>query len=390
MFDSTQPATTQSAISQPATTQSAISQPAISQPVISQPAISILIPVYNVQDYLKECLDSVCAQTFGDFEAVCINDGSTDNSREIIENYVKTDARFRIINKSNSGYGASMNCGLDAAQGTYIAILESDDFLEPQTLKNLYDTIEEFDAEVVKANCYFYWVSPRKKNVVYDLVPHTQTGRLINPQNEHQIFYLKPAVWAALYRKSFLTTHDIRFCETPGASYQDTAFNFKIWANAQRAVFIKDAFVHYRQDNQSSSVKSLDKVYYVCHEFAEMDRYVRERSMMADWLMAVKCKMKFEVYLWNYERLADEFQWEFLQRFATEMKEEVEQGHIDWRLFEDWNRYDLQSILHSPDDYHHKRLAAGRDKFGKALYYLKSGGVFLIAKVIRSKLFHRY
>lgn len=100
------------------------------------PQITVLVPVYNVERYLRECLDSIRAQTFVDFEAICINDGSTDASRDIIQEYLDTDARFRVIDKPNSGYGASMNMGLDAARGSYIAILESDDLYMPTALEH--------------------------------------------------------------------------------------------------------------------------------------------------------------------------------------------------------------------------------------------------------------
>ena len=357
----------------------------------SQPKVSVLIPIYNVQEFLKECLDSLCAQTFGDFEAICINDGSTDGSRDIIMGYVEADPRFKLVDKANSGYGASMNRGLDEATGTYIAILESDDFYAPKTLDRLVGVIEEFEAQVVKANCYFYWAGPPTSNAFHELVLRSQIGRVVNPQVEREIFYETPAIWAALYRRDFLVDNNIRFNETPGASYQDTSFNFKVWANATRAVFVKEGFVHYRQDNQASSVNSPGKVYCVCDEYAEMDRYLSTRpDLVTDWLLALKAKMKFNTYMWNYERLVDELQLEFLQRMAQEMAAELEAGHVDWQLFEEWNQHELKSILQSPEAYHQRRLSSGANsKFGKALHFLRVGGVRLLAKVVINKFFHR-
>lgn len=97
------------------------------------------VPICNVERYLEECLDSLAAQSFTDFEVLCINDGSTDGSRAIIQSYMDADERFRVIDKPNSGYGASMNMGLANAIGEYIAILESDDFFEPNALELLVD-----------------------------------------------------------------------------------------------------------------------------------------------------------------------------------------------------------------------------------------------------------
>lgn len=100
----------------------------VSAPRVAAPEISALVPICNVERYLAECLDSLRAQTFSNFEVLCINDGSTDGSRDIIQRYLDLDERFRVIDKPNSGYGASMNIGLDNAQGTYIAILDFQGF----------------------------------------------------------------------------------------------------------------------------------------------------------------------------------------------------------------------------------------------------------------------
>ena len=100
------------------------------------PAVSVLVPIYNVERYLRQCLESLRDQTLADIEVICINDGSTDSSRDIIEGFL-SDPRFRVIDKPNSGYGASMNRGLDEARGRYLAILESDDFLDAPALERI-------------------------------------------------------------------------------------------------------------------------------------------------------------------------------------------------------------------------------------------------------------
>ena len=104
----------------------------------AQPAVSLLIPIYNVERYLPECLDSAVGQTLMDIEVICINDGSTDSSPEIISRYAAKDDRIKVIDKPNSGYGCSMNLGLQEATGEYVGILESDDFFEPDALESLY------------------------------------------------------------------------------------------------------------------------------------------------------------------------------------------------------------------------------------------------------------
>lgn len=114
--------------------------------------VSVLVPVYNVKPYLRQCLDSLKAQTLGSIEFVCIDDGSTDGSGEILDAYAAGDARFRVIHKANSGYGASMNVGLRAAQGKYIGIVESDDFADAGMFEALHEAAEAQQSDIVKSN----------------------------------------------------------------------------------------------------------------------------------------------------------------------------------------------------------------------------------------------
>lgn len=354
-----------------------------------KPAISILVPIYNVERYLRQCLDSILAQTFTDIEVICINDGSTDGSRNIIEEYL-SDPRFRVVDKSNSGYGASMNRGLEAACGEYIAILESDDFLEAQALEKLYSCAVEYDAEVVKANFYFYWSKPFERDELCELIAPSMVGRVINPQDEPDIFYLKPSIWSALYKRSFLDRNGIDFLETPGASYQDASFNFKVWACTTRAVCLHEAFLHYRQDNEASSVNSPGKVYCVCDEYQEMDRFLNTNLDKKVRLKTVEMKMKYDSYMWNYERLSSDFQLEFLQRMSQEFREHMDEGVVDLALFEPWKVLDLCTILDSPELYHAQRTSCRKaGRLGKAIHYLRVGGVPMAVKIAKSKYFSR-
>ena len=114
------------------------------------PKISVIIPVYNVEKYLPQALESVMNQTFSDLEIVCVNDGSTDNSLKILEEYAQKDERIKIINQENSGYGAACNRALECIKGEYFAILEPDDYIEPKMYKKLYAQAKQLDSDIVK------------------------------------------------------------------------------------------------------------------------------------------------------------------------------------------------------------------------------------------------
>lgn len=351
----------------------------------NSPQISVLVPVYNVERYLDQCLRSLCSQSFGDFEVICINDGSSDGSRGIIERYL-TDSRFKVIDKPNSGYGASMNRGLDEACGKYVAILESDDFLDPDAFSVLHSIAEANDAEVAKSDFFLFWSEPQEGNEPFGFVSPSMEGHVIDPIDDPRIFYRKPSIWSALYRRDFLEANQIRFLETPGASYQDASFNFKVWASAKRVILTRQAFLHYRQDNESSSVNSPGKVYCVCDEYQEMFRFLKERTDLPETLRAILTKMKFDSYIWNYERLVPELQTEFIARMSEEFTKQRNNGELDLSLLEPWKVKDLKKITTNPISYHRDRARFSCfGSAGKALHYLISNGPVAMVRMSELK-----
>ena len=350
------------------------------------PAISLLIPCYNVEKYLRECLDSVLAQTFADFEAICINDGSADGTRGIIQEYLDADARFRVIDKPNSGYGSSMNQGLDAATGEYIAILESDDAFTPDALETLHNMAQQHQAQIAKADFWFYWSKPQEKLEPCNMIPESIANRLVNPQKEHDPFYLKPSIWTGMYQRSFLLENDVRFLETPGASYQDAGFAFKAWASCTRAALSTREILRYRQDNEASSINSPGKVYCVCDEYVEMERWLSERPELHQKLEGVLERMKFSSYLWNYDRLSPELRTEFLERAAAELSADLEAGRLDLGLFEPWAEADLRALIKNPQAFAKCRTEyAAPGKLNTFKHYFTLGGFPLIFKLLKNK-----
>lgn len=123
------------------------------------PVLSIIVPVYNVEDYLDACLDSLQTQTFGDIEMVCVNDGSPDDSREILAKRQKEDARIVIVDKPNGGLSSARNAGINAACGTHIGFLDADDRFTPNACQRIAEAFAETDADVVTFGGY---CSPQK------------------------------------------------------------------------------------------------------------------------------------------------------------------------------------------------------------------------------------
>lgn len=369
------------------------------------PLVSVLVPICNVERYLETCLASAMAQTLRDIEVICINDGSTDGSLDIIRSFVARDERFRVIDKPNSGYGDSMNQGLEAARGTYVAILESDDFLDPEALEYMWRRCEEDSLDFVKCNFWLHWSAPgperlNHKDVYFSAIsPKMELMGPHRPVDVPEIFWAKASIWSALYRRSFLNENGIRFLPTPGASFQDTSFSFKVFACAGRAAYSSRAFLHYRQDNEKSSVNNPGKVYCVCDEHDEISRFLeQDRPDLKAELDPIRAKMKFYNYRWNYYRLSAELRGEFLVRFSDEMRAEVEAGNVrvcDNEMapygFSAGEEAEVREIAFDAGFYLARDRARGQEggKLATMRAYLDAGGPSYVLRVISDKLRRR-
>lgn len=294
----------------------------------SRVKVSILVPICNVEKYLAECLDSLVNQTLKEIEIICINDGSTDHSLDIIKKYAKNDKRIVVIDKKNSGYGDSMNKGLEKAAGEYIGIVESDDFADEDMFEVFYDTAVKHKADVVKSNFYEYFGDKQQDRGTSNLFLPDEVGKVINPAKNRHIFYQQPSIWSALYNNDFLKENDIKFLPSPGASYQDAGFNFKVWASAKRAYFIERAFLHYRQDNTNSSVKSSGKVYCVKDEYDEVEHFLIERKKMKEYGSTL-AMMRFSSYIWNMHRLTRKAALEFAETVTKDYQRIKQEGYLN-------------------------------------------------------------
>ncbi|MBC5583510.1 glycosyltransferase family 2 protein [Eggerthella sp. NSJ-70] len=307
--------------------------------------ISIIVPVFNVERYLRKCLDSLCAQTLQDIEVICVDDGSTDGSLAILREYEANDTRFKVITKPNAGYGNSMNLGFSVAQGEYVGVLESDDFCKPEMCETLYKKACEYQADIVRCNIMLYWSEPAERTELVRYADQNECHVPFDPRSQEKCFLLPPALCCMLVRRSIIVDNNLRLLETPGASYQDTSFSFKLWACAGRAVMIPEAFVFYRQDNESSSINQVDKLYDVCEEYSEIERFLAERGGGYESLLPIMGKRKYSAYIWNYKRIASIYHREYAERISHEFKDGAV---LDPKLFssEDWS--DLSLLVNDP------------------------------------------
>lgn len=321
------------------------------------PKVTVVVPVYNVERYLRECLDSIVNQTLKEIEIVVVNDGSTDNSLSIAQEYAKKDARIVVIDKENAGYGHSMNRGFERARGEYIGIVESDDCARPLMFEKLYEQAKQHDADVVRSN-YYTMADNGTKFTLIDVLNLARAPyyTAFDSKDYPDILRGSPAIWTGLYKKDFIRRNGISFLESPGASYQDTGFMLKALEAAEKVVLVREAFLNYRIDNASSSVKSGAKVFCVSDEYASLESFMSSRPERAEAFRYMIQAKKYETYLWNYNRLDDALKPGFLEFMNKEFSAAQSQGDLRESLFspEEWR--ELQAIIAHPESLSGKRL----------------------------------
>lgn len=311
---------------------------------MDKPAVSIIMPIFNASRFLKESLGGLVNQTLKNIEIVCVNDGSTDNSLDIIKKYAFIDSRIRIIDKPNSGYGNSMNEGIKIANGEYIGILEPDDFVDNNMFEELYKIAKTQDADVVKSNYYEYSQSTNT-NTFFEVLNNFEYNKVTSALENEKIVFMRPCIWSAIYKKNLLLENNIKFNETPGASYQDTAFAFKVWVCAQKVIFVYDAYLHYRIDNENSSVKSSGKIFSICDEFYSMQAFLNEDKARKGKFSKILQVLKLDSYTWNLQRIAPEFQNTFRDQIALEFIKADYENALDKTYFDDWRWQQVQDYL---------------------------------------------
>lgn len=317
--------------------------------------VSVVIPIYNVSNYLEECLDSVISQTLKDIEIICVDDGSTDNSLEICKQYATKDPRIKIITKPNAGYGDSMNRGFDMATGEYVGIVESDDYVEPNMFKILYSAAIHNRCDVVKSD-YFDFTSKNKKKQNYNQVPTDSRyyGKIINCHEVSDIFHFKMNTWTGIYLNEFIRNHKIRHNTTPGAAYQDNGFWFQTLSLAERVLFIKKAFYHYRQDNPNSSINSKGKVYCMCEEFDYIEKQLTLNPELHRELYGIMMVKRYFNYQYTYKRISEQYKIEFLQRFANDFRKPFNEGVFNEKLVDKSIIQMIERIVTSPETFYYE------------------------------------
>lgn len=202
------------------------------------PKVSVIMPVYNVEDYLEKSIESVLNQTLKEIEFIIVNDGSKDNSKAIIEKYLKSYKNIIYLEKENGGLSSARNHGMKYATGEYIAFLDSDDYVELQMYEEMYNVAKKENADMVE--CDFIWEYTHKKKI--------DMGKLYFSKKE-AIEKARVVAWNKIIKREIIEKAKVEF--PFGLRYEDVEFFYKILPYLNKISFIKKCFVHYVQRNSS-------------------------------------------------------------------------------------------------------------------------------------------
>lgn len=224
------------------------------------PTVSVVIPVYNGARHIRQCVESVLAQTLADFELICVDDGSTDDTARILEDIAARDGRVRVIHQENRGEGAARNAGLDVAEGRFLSFFDADDFTEPRLLEQAVARAEETDADIVAYRVDSYNDETGETlPMPWSLDVGAFPGRVSSPlDNPDRLFYaFQNWTWNKLFRHGFVRRHELRFHEIQRSA--DLFFVCCALALAQRIATLDEVLYHYRVNNPNSNIATNER-----------------------------------------------------------------------------------------------------------------------------------
>lgn len=262
------------------------------------PLISVIIPVYNVEKYLRRCLDSVIAQTYQNFEIICVDDGSIDDSGKICDQYAVRDARIKVIHQENQGPSAARNRGLDAAEGEYIAFVDSDDYILEDMYKKMLDKLLNYNVDLCVCQWQYEFSDGRqvvkKKNIdptIYGCKTSLEFARFLYRGNYENSVVV--AVWNKLYRRALLDK--IRF---EGRIHEDEAFSGRIMAKNISVYVMEDQFYVYAHNGDSLTNKSFSaNKFFFLDALAERRELFKSDAFIRQETELLYCNMYIEYCL---------------------------------------------------------------------------------------------
>ena len=313
--------------------------------------ISVILPVYNSENYIKECLDSLLSQSFKDIEILCIDDGSTDGSLNILKDIEKTDSRITVITQENMGVAKTRNNGLNLVKGNYVYFMDSDDCLDKNAFKKLHDNITSNRSDFCIMKVIFVNGSEEYKFPAFDIDKEfdkvnfndfTFTYRDVKSHVLNDLF----APWLKLYSAEFLKSND-DFTFPEIKSYSDAPFHVKTMLNASRISFVPEYLYYYRENDDS-----------LVHSSSNTINFFRLSDIIEDYLVKNDFIDEFtdEFAAFKIVKLVYYMGFTDSEEYYTKAKEELSNVNANFSLIGD-NDIDKMNIILDSDNLKECKLA---------------------------------
>ena len=231
------------------------------------PKVSVIVPVYNVEKYIDKCLKSLVEQTLDDIEIIVVNDGSTDDSKKVIDNYIERyPGKIVYLEKKNGGLSDARNYGIPYAKGKYIAFLDSDDYVEKDIYEKMYEVAKNENSDMVE--CDFYWEYPNKTK--------KDIGVIYSGQNE-MLENVRVVAWNKLIKREILEISKIQFPK--GYRYEDVEFTYKLIPYLSKVSFVKEPLIHYIQRQNSISNSQNERTKEIFDVLEHVLEFYKEKNI---------------------------------------------------------------------------------------------------------------
>lgn len=259
------------------------------------PLLSIIVPVYNSEKYLKKCLNSIVYQTYTNIEIICVNDGSTDESSKIIEEFKSKDKRIKVINQENRGLAEARNTGIKNIKGEFVAFLDSDDWLQEDFYKLLISRICQDNSDIAVGETHYYYDDKISKNEWVNYYNFKNDKLIIKNVEDKQNLIYSCACWNKVYRTSLIKDNDLWFPK--GLYIEDVPFTFTAICLSKKVSLVHNAILYYRQHNESimSKIFSFQRIFDIFEIYKICDKLLD--SMKLD----KELKIKYNYILDNFK-----------------------------------------------------------------------------------------
>ena len=314
--------------------------------------ISVVVPVYNTEKYISECLDSLINQTLKEIEIICINDGSTDKSLEILNDYAKKDHRIKVFSQFNRGLGATRNMGIEKVSGKYIYFLDSDDFLDLRTFEELYNCAEDKNLDIA----IFQLINYDDETKEYydddyynmDFLGEKVKDNVFSYGDISDILFdLANSACNKLYRREFILNCNAKFSD--GLIFEDNVFYLNVMLNAERIYFLKKHFYKRRRRKNSITSSNNEKYMDVIEVTDEVFNAFKELNLFDEFKGNLYNYKIGSIYLW-FSRIGDEYKNSFYLKIKEHIdfiakNEEIYEEYMDELSYK--NKNVLNSFLKS-------------------------------------------